>query len=130
MNRWSNTSKRRLEQCDERLQQIAERVLPVHDCSVLTGHRGEAEQTQAFSEGYSSVQWPYSKHNKQPSLAIDLAPFPIDWDDAKRFYYFAGIVMGVAAEMGITLRWGGDWDRDNDLNDSNFLDLVHFELVD
>lgn len=130
MNRWSNTSRRRLEQCDERLQQIAERVLAIHDCSVLTGHRTKDKQDQAYREGYSSVQWPNSKHNKQPSLAIDLAPFPIDWDDTKRFYYFAGIVMGVAVEMGITLRWGGDWDRDNDLNDSNFLDLVHFELVD
>lgn len=128
MNKWSNTSKERLEQCDERLQALAEAVLQIHDCSVLTGHRSENAQNQAYVEGYSTIQWPYSKHNKLPSLAIDLAPFPIDWENTKRFYYFAGIVMGVAKQMGLPIRWGGDWDMDNDLDDSNFLDLVHFEI--
>lgn len=128
MNKWSNTSKERLEQCDERLQALAEAVLQIHDCSVLTGHRSENAQNQAYVEGYSTIQWPYSKHNKLPSLAIDLAPFPIDWENTKRFYYFAGIVMGVAKQMNLPIRWGGDWDMDNDLDDSNFLDLVHFEI--
>ena len=128
MNKWSNASKERLEQCDERLQALAEAVLQIHDCSVLTGHRSENAQNQAYVEGYSTIQWPYSKHNSLPSLAIDLAPFPIDWDNTKRFYYFAGIVMGVAKQMGLSIRWGGDWDMDNDLDDSNFLDLVHFEI--
>jgi len=128
MNKWSNTSKERLEQCDERLQALAEAVLQIHDCSVLTGHRSENAQNQAYVEGYSTIQWPYSKHNKLPSLAIDLAPFPIDWKNTKRFYYFAGIVMGVAKQMNLPIRWGGDWDMDNDLDDSNFLDLVHFEI--
>lgn len=128
MNKWSNTSKERLEQCDERLQALAEAVLQIHDCSVLTGHRSENAQNQAYVEGYSTIQWPYSKHNSLPSLAIDLAPFPIDWENTKRFYYFAGIVMGVAKQMNLPIRWGGDWDMDNDLDDSNFLDLVHFEI--
>ena len=128
MNKWSNTSKERLEQCDERLQALAEAVLQIHDCSVLTGHRSENAQNQAYVEGYSTIQWPYSKHNKLPSLAIDLAPFPINWKNTKRFYYFAGIVMGVAKQMNLPIRWGGDWDMDNDLDDSNFLDLVHFEI--
>jgi len=128
MNKWSNTSKERLEQCDERLQALAEAVLQIHDCSVLTGHRSENAQNQAYVEGYSTIQWPYSKHNKLPSLAIDLAPFPIDWKNTKRFYYFAGIVMGAAKQMNLPIRWGGDWDMDNDLDDSNFLDLVHFEI--
>jgi peptidoglycan L-alanyl-D-glutamate endopeptidase CwlK len=26
------------------------------------------------------------------------------------------------------IRWGGDWDMDNDLSDNTFNDLVHFEL--
>ena len=37
-------------------------------------------------------------------------------------------VMGVAKQMNLPIRWGGDWDMDNDLDDSNFLDLVHFEI--
>ena len=128
MNRWSTTSKNRLDQCDKRLQQLADAVLQVHDCSVLTGHRSKNAQDQAYVEGYSTVQWPYSKHNSMPSMAIDLAPFPIDWEDTKRFYYFAGIVMGIASELEIPIRWGADWDMDNDLDDHSFLDLVHFEI--
>ena len=36
-------------------------------------------------------------------------------------------MLGVAAAEGIKIRWGGDWDRDNDLADQSFNDLVHFE---
>jgi peptidoglycan L-alanyl-D-glutamate endopeptidase CwlK len=61
--------------------------------------------------------------------AVDLAPYPIDWKNTKRFYHFAGIVLGVATEMGIRIRWGGDWDMDDDLDDQSFMDLVHFEIV-
>jgi len=43
--------------------------------------------------------------------------------------------MGTAARlkaegrMTHDLRWGGDWDRDTQVDDNNFDDLVHFELV-
>jgi len=32
--------------------------------------------------------------------------------------------------MGVTLRWGGDWDRDTEVQDNSFDDLVHFEIVE
>ena len=38
--------------------------------------------------------------------------------------------MGVASQMGIKIRWGGDWDRDTDLSDNRFNDLPHFELME
>jgi len=72
----------------------------------------------AYNSGRSKVKWPDGKHNRSPSMAVDAAPYPIDWQDRERFYYFAGYVMGVAdmlhAEGLIThrLRYGGDWDRD------------------
>ena len=69
-----------------------------------------------------------SHHNSDPSRAVDVAPYPIDWNDTERFGRFAGFVLGMAAAMGIPLRWGGDWDRDNDTHDQKFNDLVHFEL--
>jgi hypothetical protein len=43
---------------------------------------------------------------------------------------FAGFVIGTAALMGISIRWGGDWDRDTYTKDNSFDDLVHFELID
>lgn len=47
----------------------------------------------------------------------------------KRWYIFAGIVKGVALAMGISIRWGGDWDNDNNFDDQTFNDLPHFELI-
>ena len=60
-----------------------------------------------------------------------LDPFtgiPIDWNNKERFYLFAGFVKGIAAEMGIKLRLGADWDGDFTTRDQTFHDLPHFEL--
>ena len=32
--------------------------------------------------------------------------------------------------LGVRLRWGGDWDSDLEVDDNDFDDLPHFELVD
>ena len=77
---------------------------------------------------------PQSKYNKTPSLAADVVPWfknspHIRWEDREAFYCFGGFVLGVAAEMGLTIRWGGDWDRDEYLHDQSFFDLPHFELT-
>lgn len=98
------------------------------DCSVLEGHRDEDRQDTLYSQGLSKVQYPNSKHNSSPSRAVDVAPYPIDWNDTARFCYFAGVVKGVSAEMGCELRWGGDWDMDGTSTDETFLDYVHFEI--
>lgn len=118
----------KLNTCHADLQRLAHKVLEVHDCTVLTGFRGEHGQTTAFKTGRSKTEYPNSKHNRKPSEAIDLVPYPIDWEDEKRFYYFAGIVMAIAHSLNIKIRWGGDWDRDNNFKDQTFNDLVHFEL--
>ena len=98
------------------------------DCSVLVGYRGRNEQDTAFESGHSKVKWPNGKHNKKPSVAVDVAPYAIDWDDRERFIYFGGFVKGCAFRMDIPLRWGGDWNSDTQLSDNKFDDLVHFEL--
>ena len=61
---------------------------------------------------------------------VDVVAYPIDWNDRERQTLFAGYVLGLAKSMGITLRWGGDWDRDTDVQDNKFDDLMHFELVE
>ena len=58
----------------------------------------------------------------------DVAPYQIDWQDKDRFYYFAGIVKGVALKLNIPIRWGGDWDSDTQVKDQTFFDLPHFEI--
>jgi len=126
---FSRTSLSRLRTTHPQLQRLFERVVLNYDCTVLEGHRGEEAQNRAYDEGRSKLRWPDGKHNTYPSPAVDIAPYPIDWQNLKRFYDFAGFVRGVSACMGIPIRWGGDWDRDYDLDDQRFNDLVHFELI-
>lgn len=130
MPRFSATSRNRLATCDESLQRVFERVVSRWDCTVVEGHRDQEAQDRAFREGKSKLRWPNGKHNRLPSRAVDVAPYPIDWGNTKRFYAFGGYVLGVAEEMGIALRFGGDWDSDRDLDDQSFNDLIHFELKD
>ena len=129
MNKFSKKSKRNLSSCHPDLQRLFRVVLEIMDCKVTGGHRTKEIQEQYFDSGLSEVDWPNSKHNSTPSMGIDVAPCPIDWNDTERFYYFAGIVKGVSEIMEIPIRWGGDWDGDGDLHDQTFMDLVHFELI-
>lgn len=129
MPKFSNASKARLYTCHDDLQRLFNKVIEEYDCSILEGHRPQELQEEYFRTGKSKVRWPNGKHNSQPSKAVDVAPWPIDWNDTNRFYHFGGYVKGVAQSMGIEIRWGGDWDGDTDLDDQTFMDLVHFELV-
>jgi len=129
MNEFSQQSLAKLKSCEPDLQELFHHVLQLYDCTITDGHRNEIEQNECFRTGKSKVQYPDSKHNTYPSRAVDVAPYPIDWNDTKRFYYFAGLVKASASILGIEIRWGGDWDSDNDLNDQTFMDLVHYELL-
>ena len=129
MPKFSNRSLARLSTVHKDLQEIFYAVIKYFDCSILCGHRIEEAQNLAYDSGFSKFKWPESLHNMTPALAIDVAPYPINWEDYNRFYYFAGFVQGIASQQGIKLRYGGDWDRDTEVRDQNFYDLVHFELV-
>lgn len=127
---YSAASRSRLVTCDPRLIGVFERVIEIVDCTIIEGHRDEARQNEMFRTGKSQIRWPDGKHNPLPSLAIDAAPYPIDWKDRERATLFAGVVLGVASQIGVTLRWGGDWDSDFQVNDNNFDDLWHFEIME
>lgn len=128
-NKYSAKSQSKLAQCHPLLQKVFNRVLEFTDHTIITGHRSKEEQNRLFAEGKSQLKFPAGKHNSLPSLAVDAAPYPIDWNDRERATLFAGFVLGIAAEMGIKLRWGGDWNRNFKTADNNFDDLWHFELV-
>jgi len=127
---FSQRSLDRLASCDAQLQALFHTVIQHMDCTVLEGHRQQERQDAAFARGQSKVRWPNSKHNILPSRAIDVAPWPIDWEDRERFHLFGGLVLGIARQRAIGLRWGGDWDSDFQVKDNRFDDLVHFELKD
>lgn len=85
MPKFSKTSKERLAACHPDIQAVCNELIKFYDISVLCGHRGEKEQNQAYNKGTSQVRYPNSAHNKTPSLAVDIAPYPIDWDNLDRF---------------------------------------------
>ncbi len=133
MPKFSEQSEELLKTCHPDLQAIFRQVIDVFDCKVLAGYRGQEEQDELYRQGKTKVQWPNGKHNRKPSMAIDVVPYPVDWDlkkanNIKRWYYFAGVVLGIAHVLGIELRWGGCWKRDNDFSANKFDDLPHFEL--
>ena len=132
MSKFSRASVTKLATCDVRLQSVFHAVIERFDCTIVCGLRTRDEQSEAFRTGNSKKKWPDSKHNVSDGLlfsrAVDVAPYPINWKDLDRFRLFGGYVLGTADQLGIALRWGGDWDSDKDLNDQTFNDLAHFEL--
>jgi len=137
MNHFSGTSKERLKACHSDLQILCNRLIKRYDFTVVCGHRGEDDQNKAFKEKKSTLQWPNSKHNTEPSLAVDLAPYEstgIDWSKLQSAY-FAGQVIGLAEELfaqGIMkhhIRPGIDWNMNSDIDDTKFWDSGHFEII-
>ena len=129
MPKFGKRSKKYLATCDERLQKVFNEVIKHVDCSILEGHREKERQNQLYDEGKTKVLYPNGRHNAYPSNAVDVVPYPVDWDDRERMTLFAGFVLGTAKQMGITLRWGGDWDRDFEVKDNRFDDFPHFEVT-
>lgn len=127
---YGEESERNLAQVHPDLQRVFREVIKLMDVSIVTGYRGREEQNAKYEQGKSEVRYPDSMHNKEPSLAVDAAPYPYDPDNRERFTYMAGLVLGIAHTLGVSLRWGGDWDQDGEVKDNDFDDLFHFELVD
>lgn len=126
---FSQQSLEKLSTCHPDLQRLFAEVIGVVDCRVIEGHRGKEAQDKAFAEGKSKLRFPQSKHNANPSLAVDVVPYPVDWNDRERFCHLAGVVQGVAHALGIRIRWGGDWNQNGQWRDERFVDMPHFELV-
>lgn len=135
MPRFGSASTNRLLTLDSRLQEILREGIKFYDFSIVCGYRDEKAQNRAFAEGKSQLEWPHSKHNTNPSKAVDVAPWDpdnnrIDWNNRDRFIYLAAFLMGTAHKMGYTLRWGGDWNSDTFMRDQRFHDLPHLEIAD
>jgi len=136
--KFGRRSKRRLNGVDGRLIEVLNEVVKYFDITVIEGLRSEARQMELLAKGKSKTK--FSKH--LTGKAVDIAPYPIDWKSRDDFHYLGGFVLGIAAKMGVNVRWGGDWSSPSlDKNvmagseqrttkDNGFDDLVHFELID
>ena len=130
MPRFSVRSQNNLGTCHSDLRRIFEEVIKEFDCTVLCGYRNEVDQEKAFAEGRTKVHFPRSKHNHFLSIAVDVVPYPIDWDNIERFKELAKHVHAVADRFGIAVRHGADWNRNGIYTDEKFVDWPHWELVD
>lgn len=115
MPKYSEKSKQRLEQCHEDLQTLFNEVINHIDVSIICGYRGEEEQNKAFNAGHSKLKYPKSKHNKIPSLAVDVYPYPEGIKSVDKFKEIAVKIKELIEELKATgkitsnIVWGGDW---------------------
>lgn len=153
MPKFSKSSLRKLNTCHPDLITLFIYVVQHFDCKILCGHRTISEQFKLYKQGRKLInkKWTIvnkrnivtykdgknnkSKHNFNPSLAVDVISYPIPrWKDLEIFYYFAGFVKGYATMLKAygaienNIIFGGDWDDDTNLYDQTFMDLVHFQI--
>ena len=127
MARFGKRSQERLQTLRPEMVEVLKEVIKVYDFSVLETTRDKETQDRYFKEGKSKLKFPKSLHNRYPSDAVDIAPYPIEWHDLNRFFYLAGLIISTGYSMGINIRWGGDWNSNGDFTDQTFNDLPHFE---
>jgi len=132
MPRLGKRSRDRLKGVDPRLVLVLEKVVKYFDITVIEGLRSQERQNELVKQGKSKTK--FGKHVQ--GKAVDIAPYPIDWNARDDFHYLGGFVLGIAASMGVDLRWGGDWSSSSlkqeqrTTKDNGFDDLVHFEIVE
>lgn len=128
----SAVSERRLATVAEPLQGIVRAVAADFPTMVVCGHRTQADQDEAVRLKRSKTPWPRSKHNSNPSRAVDLAPLKngaIDWNDKALFRVLAERMFFHAKARGVDIRWGGNFDQDGIIGNDRFIDMPHFELL-
>ena len=152
MNKFGKTSTARLETCSAHLQLVCQeaikrtpffadrtRQVVVPDLIVICGHRTKAEQQKAYDHGMSKVQWPDSKHNTDPSIAVDIGPYikdlpgHIPWSNKMIWKSLYSLMMEVSDDLDIPLRSGIDWNGDGVFVDidptESFWDAPHYEEI-
>lgn len=136
MPKFGERSLQRLSTCDPRIQKVMNEAIKHYDFTILYGERSAEEQFALFKQGrkLQNGKWvkvgktvtnldginKLSKHNHSPSLAIDVAPYPIDWDNISRFKELSHVIKEAMITVGVSLQWGGDWIK--------FVDYPHYEI--
>jgi len=133
--RYSSRSLSRLNTAHPDLVLLFTEALAAPDCpsdiTILEGFRSEQRQNELYEQGKSQLRWPKSYHNKNPSRAVDAAPYVnggITWD----WTYYHPLADHLKAtwkrlqaegrvSSDLRLEWGGDW--------KSFPDGPHWQLV-
>jgi len=131
MYAFSKTSLARLANLHPDLRRVYHRAMSyqIMDFTILETVRSQAQANENAAKGVGIKN---SKHLRQAdgfAHACDALPYPIDWKDTKRFNVLAGLLLAAAKEEGVKVRWGGNFDGDNDFHDNSLEDLPHLELM-
>jgi len=86
------------------------------DFTVIEGIRNINRQRELVKAGKSTTM--NSRHIT--GHAVDMVPWPVDWNDLERFEVMSEAMKQAAEELDIPIVWGGDW--------KSFYDAPHFEL--
>ena len=111
MFKFGNTSMGRLRLCHPDLKKLMEAVIASspEDMTIVCGGRSKGRQDKAYAEGKSQLKYPDSKHNSQPSMAVDVAPYidgKIPWDDIAAFTRMRMRIVEEAHKMKLIIRCG------------------------
>jgi peptidoglycan L-alanyl-D-glutamate endopeptidase CwlK len=128
------TSKQRLLGCDSKLQLLFTEAIKEspYTFKITCGLRTVAEQQSLYAIGRSKAGKivtmidgikKKSKHNYNPSLAVDIAIIDennkLTWQE-KYYIIVSNHVKEVAKNLKINIKWGGDF--------KSFKDYPHYEL--
>lgn len=135
----SNTSLTRLRGVDPRLVRVVQRAIELtdQDFMVLCGVRTREEQNELYAQGRTKpgpiVTWTLQSRHLPAAdgygKAVDLVPYPLDWNDLSKFDAIMRAMFKAADELNVAIRWGADWDRDGVAREAGESDSPHFELV-
>ena len=100
------------------MQAVVKRAIEITevDFTVIEGIRHIDRQRQLLKEGKSTTL----NSRQITGHAVDMVPWPVDWEDLDRFETMAEAMKDAAEELDISIVWGGDW--------KSFYDAPHFEL--
>ena len=154
MPRFSQKSMSQLASCTRDLQTIFMEVVKFLDISIIEGHRTAERQHHHWEKGrklkheganyqerdswviikntdvvtHKDGYQQKSRHQQQPSVAVDVVPYPSMWKDENKLIELSGVVKFVQAmliadgKITTTLDNGGDlW---------NGFDRPHYQLKD
>jgi peptidoglycan L-alanyl-D-glutamate endopeptidase CwlK len=136
----SNRSLNNLTGVHPALVKVVKRAIEIteQDFVVIEGLRTQARQDELWAQGRTKpgpiVTWTKdaSSHGIQEDglgYAVDIAPYPVDWNDLKKFDAIAKAMFTAAEEFGVRLRWGADWNMNGTPRERGESDSPHFELA-
>ena len=135
----SARSLKNLEGVHPKLVSVVERAIQItsQDFMVIEGVRTQARQDELWAQGRTKpgpvVTWvkdvsSHGVHADGYGHAVDLCPYPVDWNDLSKFDAIATAMFAAGAEQNVLLRWGADWNRNGKPRERGESDSPHFEL--